>query len=200
MFTVGVASAGQAQAGITGSKHDFKAKGWGTTEICVFCHTTHNSNITVVNAPLWNHAMTVATFQPYSSTTMQATPVPGQPTGLSKLCLSCHDGTVAIDSYGGRTGTNFVSGGTLVGTDLRNDHPIGFNYDPTLATADGGLKNPNTAVSGVTASGTINADLLANSNKMECSSCHDVHNTFNISKLLVKSNASSALCLTCHVK
>jgi len=52
----------------------------------------HNANPAV---PLWNQTLsTGATYQPYASTTMKATV--GLPTGSSKLCLACHDGTVAI--------------------------------------------------------------------------------------------------------
>jgi len=49
--------------------------------------------------------------------------------------------------------------------------------------------------------GTINADMLF-SNRMECASCHDVHNTKTVpgTKLLVKDSAGSELCLTCHNK
>jgi predicted CXXCH cytochrome family protein len=182
--------------GITGSDHDFSSNGWSGGKICEVCHTPHNANTTLQDAPLWNHELTTATFTLYSSGTVDATL--GQPDGASKLCLSCHDGTVAIDNYGDQTnGTNFVGGGELIGTDISNDHPISFTYDATLASADGGLHDPTTANSGL--GGTIEEDLLI-SGKMQCSSCHDVHNSTGIGHLLVKSNASSALCLTCHNK
>jgi predicted CXXCH cytochrome family protein len=90
-----------------------------------------------------------------------------------------------------------MTGDHNLGTDLSNDHPISFSFDTALATADGGLKDPATASSGL--GGTVNDDLLLGG-KMECASCHDVHNSSNLSKLLVKSNAGSALCLTCHSK
>ena len=90
-----------------------------------------------------------------------------------------------------------MTGATLVGTDLKNDHPVSFTYNTALATADGELFNPSAANSGPTS--TIDADLLFSS-KVECASCHDVHNTQNIAKLLTVSNADSGLCLTCHDK
>jgi len=189
--------AGSTQARITGSAHDFSGQTWNVSgEICLPCHTPHGANISVVDSPLWNHAVTVATFQVYQSSTINATDI-GQPSGRSKLCLSCHDGTVALDSYGGRTGTRFISGADLIGTDLRNDHPISFTYNDALAVADRGLFPPSTKASGL--GGTVQANLLF-ANKMECSSCHDVHNTAGIASLLRKSNAGSALCLTCHDK
>src|SRR5690242_6849752 len=84
-------------ASIVDSKHNLAISGPGEiramaeTEICIFCHTPHK---TTGQAPLWSHVMPAQNYTPYSSTTMKATDV-GQPTGASKLCLSCHDGTVA---------------------------------------------------------------------------------------------------------
>lgn len=190
-------SFGYAQT-IAGSGHDFTSKGWNTTsEICIVCHTPHNANTTVADAPLWNHQISaVASYTMYTSGTMQSTA--GQPDGSSKLCLSCHDGTVAMENFGGKTnGTNMMTGGDVLGTSLSNDHPISITYDAALATSDGGLQNPTTALSGL--GGTIAANMLV-SGKMQCSSCHDVHNGAGVAHLLLKSNAGSALCLTCHKK
>jgi hypothetical protein len=79
----------------------------------------------------------------------------------SRLCLSCHDGTVALDSFmgkdGGSTGKSIsdlagagglynpnigagVTGAGAVGgstADLSNDHPVGYaaHYDETSGTA-----------------------------------------------------------------
>ncbi len=197
-----VPAVARAQTGtIAGSKHDFSVQSWNTSgQICIVCHTPHNANTTVTNAPLWNHASTVATFQTYASVTLNATV--GQPDASSKLCLSCHDGTVALDSYGTQTGTQLMTGGALVGTDLRNDHPVSFTYDAALATADGGLRDPTTALSGIPGSTrTVNQDMLLGG-KVQCASCHDVHNNgpTGATPLLVKSNSASGLCLTCHAK
>ncbi|RMF07893.1 MAG: cytochrome C [Candidatus Neomarinimicrobiota bacterium] len=197
-LSLGLLSALSAQT-IVGSDHDFSGKNWNNTgEICVVCHTPHNADNTVNGAPLWNHQVTSSNFTTYSSATFDATS--GQPDGASKLCLSCHDGTVALDNFGGKTnGTNYVGGSKNFGTDLTNDHPISFTYDDALASTDGELNAPSTTNSGL--GGTIADDLLIGG-KMECASCHDVHNTVavNGTKLLVKSNANSALCLTCHAK
>lgn len=188
---------------ITNSAHDFKGQSWNTTgEICIVCHTPHNANTSVTNAPLWNHALSaVASYTLYSSATMNATV--GQPDGSSKLCLSCHDGTVAMENFGGvTTGTHLMTGGSAIGSgsNLSNDHPISITYDAALAAADGGLFNPTTKLSGIGGAGaTISSSMLIGG-KMQCSSCHDVHNGANINGLLLKSNAASALCLTCHNK
>ncbi|MEW6374957.1 MAG: cytochrome c3 family protein [Thermodesulfobacteriota bacterium] len=181
----------KSQAGIAGTPHDLSGRGWGTNQICVFCHTPHNSASGVNQiVPLWNHGTTAATFTLYSSPSLNA--VPGQPAGNSKSCLSCHDGTVAIDTYGTRTGTNFVSGSALLGTDLSNDHPISFTYDAALASADGGLVTPVDATKVVTG-------IPLYGGKLECASCHNAHDNAN-GDFLRNTNAGSALCFKCHNK
>ncbi len=182
---------------ITGSAHDFSDDSWNTSgQICLVCHTPHNADVTVTNAPLWNHETTMATFSTYSSASMDATT--GQPDASSKLCLSCHDGTVAVDNFGNQTGgSHFLSGNSNIGTDLSDDHPISFTYDVALSAIDHGLYNPTITNSGL--GGTISGDLLIG-NQVQCASCHDVHNGSGVDKLLRKTNDASALCLTCHNK
>lgn len=186
---------------IKGSAHDFSNEGWNTStgkQICIVCHTPHNAKVSP-EAPLWNHQLTQSSFTVYDanvSPTLDATV--GQPSGSSKLCLSCHDGTVALENYGTMTaGSNAIDGGANFGTDLSNDHPISFLYNTALSSTDQGLHNPSSALSGL--GGTISDDLLFGG-KMECASCHDVHNAAGLNDLLRVSNNASALCLTCHNK
>lgn len=182
--------AGTSFAQITSTAHNLAGAAWntGTDEICITCHTPHNDDVTVTT-PLWNHALTTQTFQIYASATMDATT--GQPNGESKLCLSCHDGVTAVDNYGATTdGTVKITGAPMIGTDLRNDHPVSFTYNTDLETADGGLKSS-------VADGPVD-DLLIGG-QVECASCHNAHSNAN-GKFLVMSNAASALCLTCHNK
>ncbi len=188
-------------ADITNSAHDFSDEDWVPGQrICLPCHTPHNARTDVNNAPLWNHELSEAVYQLYGGTgTLNSTP--GQPEGSSKLCLSCHDGTVALENFGDVTnGTTYVDGGRNFGTDLSNDHPISITYDSALATADGGLFDPTSTPSGL--GGTIADDLLfgPNNDQLQCSSCHDVHNAEDNNYLLRVNPASSALCLTCHDK
>lgn len=184
---------------IVGSKHDFSTQTWNTSvgqQICIVCHTPHNASTIVTDAPLWNHSTTAVSFSLYSSSTMNSTV--GQPDASSKLCLSCHDGTVALENFGATTtGTHFITSVYNLGSGLNNDHPISMTYDATLASTDGGLKNPSTTASGL--GGTISQNLLFGG-KMQCASCHDVHNSAGQPKLLIKANNASALCLTCHSK
>lgn len=200
---------------ITGSPHDFTGAGWSGGQICIACHTPHGGNTTVTDAPLWNHAVSSATYTLYNSSTMNAGPL-AQPSGVSKLCLSCHDGTVAVDSFGGATGTTLMTGPNAVGAaaqgSLSNDHPIGFTYNTTLATTDGALHDPATRNVTIgsggdrSRTGTV-ASLMLFNGRLECASCHDVHNTFTAnngtgtgSPLLRVTKAGSTICLTCHNK
>jgi predicted CXXCH cytochrome family protein len=187
---------------IKGSAHDFSGQTWNATgEICIVCHTPHNANTTVANSPLWNHALTAtSSFTLYSSavsSTFNGTT--GQPDASSKLCLSCHDGTVALENFSGNTGgSHMISGANNLGINLSNDHPISFDYNAALVSTDGGLNDPATAPSGL--GGTIEQKMLFGG-KMQCASCHDVHNSATgTTHLLLTSNAASALCLTCHKK
>src|SRR5438128_1481978 len=83
---------------VIGSQHDLSVTGAGpvrsaTPSACIFCHAPHNTLAGV--APLWDHALSIQSYTPYSSSTYNAgaqTPAAGS----SRLCLSCHDGTVAI--------------------------------------------------------------------------------------------------------
>ncbi len=186
-----------SQTGITGSAHDFSGQGWGTTEICEPCHTPHNSDASIQNAPLWNHQSTTTAFTLYLSSTLNTTTLT-QPDASSKLCLSCHDGTIALENFSSTTnGTHFISGGNNLGITLANDHPVSFTYNTSLSTSDGGLFDPATHITNL--GGTINDDLLIDG-KLQCASCHDVHNGFNNPSLLKIGNNASLLCLTCHNK
>ena len=188
---------------ITGSAHDFSNgtnNTWNTTgEICVVCHTPHNAP-GAASGPLWNAGVTTQSYTLYSSPlgTLDATPL-GQPSGASILCLSCHDGTLGVDSFGGgNTLIGTIESRLDFGTDLSDDHPISFTFDDTLASTDGELNTPSTFVTAI--GSTIQVDMLF-SDRVECASCHDVHNTNVAGSYLLKiDNAGSDLCLTCHNK
>jgi cytochrome c peroxidase len=139
--------------------------------------------------------------------------VPGD---SSKLCLSCHDGSVAIDNFLGTGGnpnsTNKIASGNSrnLGTNLSNDHPIGVLYTDTSHDSSYNKPSTTTVVLGETGTNTKTvkvADLLSSEGKVECASCHDVHNTFVVSLpgMLKVSNLASApatkqLCAACHNK
>jgi len=149
----------QAQ-GIVGSQHDLTATGSGqsttavTDQVCVFCHTPHGSDTTAA-VPLWNKTLPdPATYQRYSELQTATFDSLEAPVGsVSLACLSCHDGSQAMDVVLNAPGTGMGSGridptmlamtGTpvpMLGTDLRDDHPISMQYGGGGATnldADG---------------------------------------------------------------
>jgi predicted CXXCH cytochrome family protein len=120
----------------------------------------------------------------------------GQPTGTSKLCLSCHDGTVAVGmlrkqvALSGRVSPSrtIASGPARLGTDLSDDHPISFTYDSSLASANGQLRDPSTLI------GPVRLD---QNRQVQCTTCHTPHESMH-DKFLVQNNFGSALCLNCH--
>jgi hypothetical protein len=199
-----------AWAGIAGSKHDFGAFGWSQNQICLPCHTPHNAivkdaNGVVVEAPLWNHTLSTATYTLYVDDNGQN--VTGAVDTNSRLCLSCHDGTVAVDSFGGGAGTQQLTGG-LLGTDLSNDHPIGEaavwpNPNPSYMV-DPALRN----TAGIMPLRKLADGRLA----VGCTSCHEPHNRKNTPHMTWVNNSGagttvdgravsgSLLCLNCHKK
>lgn len=125
-----------------------------TAEICVFCHTPHGGNISAA-VPLWNRKLNdPLNYKRYSDLGTSTFDAAEAPVGsITIACLSCHDGTMAIDSVinapgsggynpeGARLGNNFV--GDDQGTrpaileppivqnlteDLSNDHPVSMQY------------------------------------------------------------------------
>lgn len=137
---------GAAFAGIQGSKHDLgvgvpEANG----EVCVFCHTPHGAN-TGASAPLWNKTLSTATYLRYSD--LNTATLDGSEVAVGSVslaCLSCHDGTQAMDvvinkpgsggynAAGSEISTTLVTNMSgspvpMLGTDLQDDHPISIDY------------------------------------------------------------------------
>jgi hypothetical protein len=130
---------------------------------CDLCHTPHNAG-TLPGVPLWNGSETVTTFTMYSSPTFQGG-IDNQPSGASRLCLSCHDG--ANPGYLWMSDARTFGASELTGT-----HPLSFVYDAALKATDGALKDPS---QDSTLGRTIAEDLLDADGKVQCTSCHDVH-------------------------
>jgi len=159
---------------------------------CNGCHTPHNAEA-LPGVPLWNGRETTLTFTMYSSDTFQGI-MDGQPSGDSKLCLSCHDGA--------NPDFTWMNPEHTFGPDeLANSHPVSFVYDSALAAMDGALRDPSEAS---TLGGTIMEDLLDPESKLQCSSCHDVHSSGVGDSLLRGYNYGSQhgpeLCRMCHIK
>ncbi len=176
---------------IDNTKHDLSGVNSNDGgNVCIYCHAPHNAN--KVNVPPWNRASPTGPFTMYASPTIDMT-IAGSPQGNSLACLSCHDGTIAVDQlFGdpwGSDGSKTLSGSMLIGTDLSDDHPISIRYDPTADSAFAVAVGSPARVNG----------LPLFENNVECASCHSVHDN-SISPFLRKSNADDSLCLSCHIK
>jgi len=202
---------------IVGSQHDLTTftytSSGGTAEtiatnLCYFCHIMHKTSTGTLTgiSPgylLWNHTMsTVGSYGVYSSDTFNqrlstaggtiadlgSTNSVNTPT-VSNLCLSCHDGTIALASFYQVTAGLPSNGSTLTNkygtftdmpsvfqlSDLSRSHPVNFPYTAALATASGGtLLSPGT--NSVDGTGYLPLYGLAGANLMECTTCHDPHN------------------------
>ncbi len=196
---------------IAGTRHNLSASGQGNTkattedEMCVFCHTPHGAT-NYPGAPLWNREIQNQTYTVYTSSSLDAEDIMGQldqPGGSSKLCLSCHDGTIALGTVnvlGGQQNVSIDMSGTDpdgsmpggihgaqsgftrdLGIDLRNDHPIAMDYDAALASADSELINPLAAAHiglrgpGIRPLIPLEATGSGGEAQIQCASCHDPH-------------------------
>jgi predicted CXXCH cytochrome family protein len=210
---------------IAGSRHDLTSGTYysgAQVSACQFCHTPHLRNYQVVQgAPLWNRQLPSATYTLYGNgQTISGTSV-GQPGTNSKTCLSCHDGTIAlgdilvgndstIQGAGGGTTATIVNGKLAdgvtnpttgrvpgIGTDLRQEHPVGVVYDSS------------TQGPGLNSSVNSNAPYNIGNKKwrlygggdgtgtVECASCHDPHNTTNGEQPFLR-DSYSTICTDCH--
>ena len=156
--------------------------------VCIFCHTPHNAR----PAPgLWNRDLPAVTYKLYQSSTLQAQV--SQPNGSSRLCLSCHDGILALSNMRVAPITGQVApmppltGRTVLGTDLSNDHPISFVYNSALAFRAGNLADPMALPQTAP---------LDNDRQLQCSSCHDPH--LNRPYFLRIDQRFGADCTVCH--
>lgn len=217
----GTALANGAGLGLSNaaSPHNFATEAWNhRAEICRVCHVPHDHDRAAqffTNGLLWNHEVSAQTFTMYSSASIDGAQS-AQPDGTAKLCLGCHDGTVAIDEFdnkaianGGAGGTvfmgavdsGFVIPGASVTPSLQGTHPISIVYDNV---ADNELRAPTSTMG---TSGTI-ADVL-DGGKVQCSTCHDVHDSseavagthlLRVAQTVAQGGSASGLCLTCHIK
>lgn len=196
-----------AFAQLAGTAHDFSGAAWNSAngdgaEICNACHTPHNGFATTA-APLWSRTETIGTFTAYATATFNADDLTTAsdgvaaayttiPTGVSLLCLTCHDGVQKLDYTGTVATTMTIQNSLAVRNGGSDEHPISIDYSTQLIAADGGLQPIVTATPRLSSTGTV-----------ECSSCHDVHNANNINGgvgLMAASNTGSALCIACHAK
>ena len=189
-----LAAAPAVEAGLTDTVHNLTASGPGTIKttgeagLCVYCHTPHNASPT---RALWNQELSGTTYTLYESTTLEA--VLNQPTGATRLCLSCHDGTLAlgrlrVPPQGGGVTLPSLTGQAALGVDLSDDHPVSFVYDTALAVRHGQLADPSTLPQSI---------VLDDGGQLQCTGCHDPHDD-PYRKFLRVDDRAAALCTTCH--
>jgi predicted CXXCH cytochrome family protein len=225
----------QSTSVIAGGPHDLSTgsalRTSNTTidgQTCIFCHTPHGGSNSI---PLWNRrAPTGAGYQLYTSSTSSANTTASQvAASVSGACLSCHDGTIAMDvlsdvnglafgpsvaftrqgtakaTYGNGTGgSNNMMGGGLpfLGTDLRNDHPVTIVYETARAAVPTEYRTQLISGTKITVGTTAPVPLYGASTAtatVECASCHNAHNN-SLGNFLRKANTGSAICLSCHIK
>lgn len=196
-----VATTQEAAAALTGNiantKHNLSSvrsgTSWGTTafssgvgtnytsagsdQICVFCHTPHGAN-TPVAAPIWNRSVQPTTA--YSMYTMVGTNSTGTPDanrlGMALACLSCHDGTQAMDAMLNAPGSGgFAAIGSFTRASINNAGTASYTW-------------AGTPVNGVMASGT--AALLGT----------DLTNDHPIGMLYCGGGATDGVATTCSDK
>lgn len=194
------------QADVRNTRHNLSATTANTvraqseTQVCVFCHVPHGAS---QSRAIWNRDLGYQAggnlYTLYGSSTLEVPP--NRPNGTTRLCLSCHDGALALGSLLNLEATRPASvamqsgvttmpaGPRNLGTDLRNDHPVSLpipSTDPEVVAPPNG-----DAVK-------LHAGATAAKDSVQCTSCHDPH--LATPKFLVKSNLRGALCLTCHPK
>ncbi|WP_457644025.1 cytochrome c3 family protein [Persephonella sp.] len=189
-------------AQIVNTKHNLSVTGPGTIkatseeEICVFCHIPHNEK---EGTPLWNRKLPTTSYNLYDSEFIQRMNYPapsqlseieGQPGIVSRQCLSCHDGTVAIGDIfivrGTELGNSLIqmqgvnSDGTMpqnlpgfIGTDLSVHHPVAVEYDPNIKK-DLDVGSKSIELNPVPLE-PIKLYNYGGKNYVECTSCHDPH-------------------------
>lgn len=193
--------------GIRDTRHNLSTTGPGPIRavdedrICVFCHAAH---VETPETPLWNHATpgTVG-YRPYDSPTM--TTRRNRPDGSSRLCLSCHDGSVAVGAVkGGQIAMQRTTPGGLLGNrpsnlgrDLSGSHPISTIYKRAV------VRRRAQATTKLRARPEVRGvSLLDAQGKVQCVSCHDPHDDPASRGIEVppfwKGSTYGEVCTTCH--
>lgn len=185
---------------------------------CLSCHDGQVAVDSIINMPGsggYNAAQATGQIDTFlNAWTNTGGPDANVHVGLNPVvgvgCLACHSLRAGMVGAGAADFTVFA-----IGTDLRNDHPVGVRFP---AIAPGVDFNPTTATRPSVQWFDLDGDKRLDPREIrlydsgygyavECASCHDPHGVpsdragglFNPAFLRI-SNAGSQLCLTCHIK
>ena len=198
--------------GVAATLHNLSVSGPGEvravseTEICKFCHIPHSA---VVPTPLWSQKLSRARYQIPRVRDEGGRRASGhQPDGASRLCLSCHDGTVALGDIGGEPRPIALAGAQrlrpgrrgFLGTDLSGSHPISFVVSETARDVADGQRDIGTAP--LAAMNREQGVRLDKHGKMQCTTCHDPHSDRyyqegRVPRFWVRPTEEE-VCLSCH--
>lgn len=230
-----LATSAFAGSGVVGSKHDIPAtypgaKGVldeataenGQNRVCGYCHTPHHASLDGANQglPLWSKQFTApGNYVNYKSFTLDGDlandNLGNADVGASWLCLSCHDGSIAVDQHYNFAGDTKLSGDSYgdaavgEGFDLTGDHPIGVDMakayaDELAGNPASGLKDPASSnfINNAKVAGNTISEVLYEGTIVTCASCHDVHDFDTVAGpyMLYAPLDSSDICLSCHNK
>ena len=207
-----VTAAGAQQSNVASTMHNLSVSGPGEirslteTEVCKFCHIPHSA---AAPEALWARSMSKAVYvmpEARSGGTNRA--LASQPDGSSRLCLSCHDGTIALGEIAGAPTPSPMIGAQrlapgrkgFLGTDLSGGHPISFIVpDGDVGLANSGRDMGLKSLAGIKADPDVRLD---KSGKMQCTTCHDPHSDQyyvmdRVPRFWVKPSVEE-VCLTCH--
>ena len=223
-FVVSADAGSEPGTGMVGSVHDLNTFSFVMNDpyqrVCNFCHVPHNADASA--GMLWSKSLdsSASGLQPYTWATPANMAIPqtlDPLVGPSKLCMTCHDGVLAIDPHGDKMPSGYV-----ISKNMGLTHPIGFSYDDAVAArGNGELVDKNQKFASaikISISSDYNTvtrglnvkivDVLYQGSIVTCCTCHDVHNKGNVAPdyghqynyLLWAKEEQSLLCLSCHIK
>ncbi|HMK48946.1 MAG TPA: cytochrome c3 family protein [Thermodesulfovibrionales bacterium] len=194
---------GGALASIQGSPHDV------STNQCNMCHLYMEGD---GESPLWDSSHLPESYFSYESLSRDMDNN-GQLNSHTLLCLGCHNGifsNLTVNSTSGFDRPDDIPPANDV--DLRNNHPVGFIYDPSRDVDNNGFpsvtlipeKPDRRGVHGLK-TGTYYPLYGPDQDRVECVTCHNPHYSSNASvtgifhvSLLRTENTRSSMCRDCH--
>jgi predicted CXXCH cytochrome family protein len=191
------AAAAMAQSGDVLGSHNLSTGGSSRVQgqmqaACLYCHVPHSGpNKTA----LWGQRLSTSSYSTYVSDTAANTTTQPELGADSSLCLSCHDGTVAVGQVTPYGPYMMQGKWDPLGSQLQSSHPFSLQ----LPIKDASDLVSSLAANGKTADQTGAVKLLKGN--IECTSCHEPHNQYvdmQSQNFLVLINKKGAICTACH--